>query len=71
MYPPTSNSSFNAYKDGYNEAKGGVQYLHLHPQQSLAFVRARDSLPGIDIGRTHRQQAAIDYIIYDLKNRTS
>jgi anionic cell wall polymer biosynthesis LytR-Cps2A-Psr (LCP) family protein len=65
-----SNSGFNAVKyDGYNVKKGGAQYLHLSPPQALAFVRARDSLPGVDIGRTHRQQAAIDYIIYDLKNR--
>jgi hypothetical protein len=64
-----SNSGFNAPKyDGYNLKKGGAQYLHLSPPQALAFVRARDSLPGVDIGRTHRQQAAIDYIIYDLKN---
>jgi anionic cell wall polymer biosynthesis LytR-Cps2A-Psr (LCP) family protein len=65
-----SNSGFNAIKyDGYNATKGGAQYLHLSPPQALAFVRARDSLPGVDIGRTHRQQAAIDYIIYDLKHR--
>ena len=65
-----SNSGFNAPKyDGYNLKEGGAQYLHLQPPQALAFVRARDSLPGVDIGRTHRQQAAIDYIIYDLKNR--
>jgi LCP family protein required for cell wall assembly len=65
-----SNSGFNAIKyDGYNTTKSGAQYLHLQPPQALAFVRARDSLPGVDIGRTHRQQAAIDYIIYDLKNR--
>ena len=66
-----SNSGFNAIKyDGYNTKKGGAQYLHLSPPQALAFVRARDSLPGVDIGRTHRQQAAIDYIIYDLKHRS-
>jgi anionic cell wall polymer biosynthesis LytR-Cps2A-Psr (LCP) family protein len=66
-----SNSGFNAPKyDGYNLKKGGAQYLHLSPPLSLAFVRARDSLPGVDIGRTHRQQAAIDYIIYDLKNHS-
>ncbi len=66
-----SNSGFNAPKyDGYNLKKGGAQYLHLSAPQSLAFVRARDSLPGVDIGRTHRQQAAIDYIIYDLKNHS-
>jgi len=64
-----SNSGFDAFNDGYNAKKGGAQYLHLSPPQALAFVRARDSLPGVDIGRTHRQQAAIDYIIYDLKHR--
>jgi LCP family protein required for cell wall assembly len=69
-FAASSNSGFNAIKyDGYNTKKGGAQYLHLAPPQALAFVRARDSLPGVDIGRTHRQQAAIDYIIYDLKNR--
>jgi LCP family protein required for cell wall assembly len=66
----SSNSGFNAIKyDGYNSKLNTPQYLHLAPPQALAFVRARDSLPGVDIGRTHRQQAAIDYIIYDLKNR--
>jgi anionic cell wall polymer biosynthesis LytR-Cps2A-Psr (LCP) family protein len=64
-----SNSGFDAFKDGYNEKKNGAQYLHLQPAQALAFVRARDSLPGVDIGRTARQQAAIDYIIYDFKHR--
>ena len=63
-----SNSGFDAFHDGY-KAKGGAQYLHLQPPQALAFVRARDTLPGVDIGRTHRQQAAIDYYIYDLKHR--
>jgi anionic cell wall polymer biosynthesis LytR-Cps2A-Psr (LCP) family protein len=64
----SDNSGFNAYADGYNKAKGGAQYLHLSAAQSLAFVRSRDTLPGVDIGRTHRQQAAIDYVIYQLKN---
>ena len=65
-----SNSGFDAFKDGYNEKKSGAQYIHLQPAQALAFVRARDSLPGVDIGRTARQQAAIDYIIYDFKHRS-
>ncbi len=64
----TDNSGFDAYKDGYNKAKGGAQYLHLSAAQSLAFVRSRDTLPGVDIGRTYRQQAAIDYVIYQLKH---
>jgi anionic cell wall polymer biosynthesis LytR-Cps2A-Psr (LCP) family protein len=69
VYPPTNNSNFNAYKDGYNKAVGGAQYLHLDPEQSLAFVRSRDTLPGVDVGRTHRQQAALDYLIWKLKNQ--
>ena len=69
VYPPTNNSNFNAYEDGYSKAKGGAQYLHLDPEQSLAFVRSRDTLPGIDVGRTYRQQAALDYMIWKLKNQ--
>lgn len=69
VYPPTNNSNFNAYDDGYNKAKGSAQYLHLDPEQSLAFVRSRDTLPGVDVGRTHRQQAALDYMIWRLKNQ--
>jgi LCP family protein required for cell wall assembly len=64
----TDNSGFNAYKDGYNKKKGGPQYLHLGAAQSLAFVRSRDTLPGTDLGRTKRQQAVIDYVIYELKH---
>jgi anionic cell wall polymer biosynthesis LytR-Cps2A-Psr (LCP) family protein len=63
----TDNSGFNAYQDGYNGKKGGRQYLHLSPAQSLAYVRSRDTLPGVDIGRTARQQAAIEYILWKLK----
>ncbi len=61
------NSGFNAYHDGYNSKKGGRQYLHLSASQSLAYVRSRDTLPGVDIGRTHRQQAAIQYILWKMK----
>jgi LCP family protein required for cell wall assembly len=67
VYPPSDNSGFNAYQDGYNKKKGGAQYLHLTAPQSLAFVRARDTLPGVDLGRTKRQQATIDYVIYQLR----
>jgi anionic cell wall polymer biosynthesis LytR-Cps2A-Psr (LCP) family protein len=63
----TDNSGFNAYRDGYNRKKGGRQYLHLSAAQSLAYVRSRDTLPGVDIGRTARQQAAIEYIVWKLK----
>jgi LCP family protein required for cell wall assembly len=64
----TDNSGFNAYQDGYNKKKGGAQYLHLGAAQSLAFVRSRDTLPGTDLGRTKRQQAVMDYVIYELKH---
>jgi LCP family protein required for cell wall assembly len=64
----TFNSGFDAYQDGYNRTKGGPQYLDLTPAQSLAFVRSRDTLPGTDLGRTKRQQAAIDYVIWNLKH---
>ncbi len=63
----TDNSGFNAYNDGYNRKKGGEQYLRLNAAQSLAYVRARDTLPGVDVGRTARQQAAIEYILWKLK----
>jgi anionic cell wall polymer biosynthesis LytR-Cps2A-Psr (LCP) family protein len=63
----TDNSGFNAYEDGYKARKGGRQYLHLSAAQSLAYVRSRDTLPGVDIGRTARQQAAIEYILWKLR----
>jgi anionic cell wall polymer biosynthesis LytR-Cps2A-Psr (LCP) family protein len=64
---PGGNSGFDAYRDGYNSKKRGKQYLHLSAAQSLAYVRSRDTLPGVDIGRTARQQAAIAYILWKLK----
>ncbi|MGH3282114.1 MAG: LCP family protein, partial [Trebonia sp.] len=64
----TDNSGFDAYKDGYDRARGGAQYLHLDAAQSLAFVRSRDTLPGTDLGRTKRQQAAIDYVIWNVRH---
>ena len=63
----TDNSGFDAYADGYNAKKGGKQYLHLSAAQSLAYVRSRDTLPQIDIGRTARQQAAIAYIVWKMR----
>jgi anionic cell wall polymer biosynthesis LytR-Cps2A-Psr (LCP) family protein len=64
----TDNSGFNAVADGYNRAKGGPQYLHLYASQALAYVRSRDTLPGVDVGRTARQQAAMDYIVWKLEH---
>ena len=63
-----SASGWDALNDGYNLRKGGAQYLHLAAPQALAFVRARDTLPGIDLGRTKRQQAVVDYVVWKLKN---
>jgi anionic cell wall polymer biosynthesis LytR-Cps2A-Psr (LCP) family protein len=68
VYPHTDNSGFNAYHDGYNAKKGGKQYLHLSAPQALAYVRSRDTLPGVDVGRTYRQQATLDYVIWKLKH---
>jgi len=63
-----SASGWDALNDGYSLRKGGAQYLHLAAPQALAFVRARDTLPGIDLGRTKRQQAVVDYVVWKLKN---
>lgn len=43
----------------------GIQ--HLPPDQALAFVRNRHTVPGGDNGRTYRQQAVIDYVLNSLK----
>ena len=66
------NSGFNAVKyDGYNLKKGGAQYLHLSAAQALAFVRERDNLAEGDIDRTRRQQAVIDYVVWQLKHENA
>jgi LCP family protein required for cell wall assembly len=66
------NSGFNAVKyDGYSLQKGGAQYLHLSAPQALAFVRERDNLAEGDIDRTRRQQAVIDYVIWQLKHENA
>jgi LCP family protein required for cell wall assembly len=66
------NSGFNAVKyDGYNLKRGGAQYLHLSAPQALAFVRERDNLAEGDIDRTRRQQAVIDYVIWQLKHENA
>jgi LCP family protein required for cell wall assembly len=64
-------SGWNAVADGYKLKKGGSQYLHLAADQALAFVRDRDSLPDTDLSRTHRQQAVIDYVIWELKHENA
>jgi LCP family protein required for cell wall assembly len=42
-------------------------YQHLDPAQSLSFVRQRDGLINGDLDRTHRQQAFIDSVMYQLR----
>ena len=54
-----ANSGFKAPHAGY---------LHLAADQALAFVRERDNLPNGDLDRTHRQQAVLDYVIWQLKS---
>jgi LCP family protein required for cell wall assembly len=49
---------------GFSQPHAG--YLHLGAAQALAFVRERDNLPNGDLDRTHRQQAVIDYVIWQL-----
>jgi LCP family protein required for cell wall assembly len=66
------NSGFNAVKyDHYNLRQGGAQYLQLSAPQALAFVRERDNLAEGDIDRTRRQQAVIDYVIWQLKHENA
>ena len=49
---------------GFSQPHAG--YLHLSAAQALAFVRERDNLPNGDLDRTHRQQAVLDYVLWDL-----
>jgi LCP family protein required for cell wall assembly len=54
--------------DANSGANLRVGYQHLDAAQSLSFVRERDNLPGGDLDRTARQQAALDYVLWDLKH---
>ena len=56
--PYDPNSGFSAARAGYQ---------HLDAKQALAFVRQRDGLPNGDLDRTHRQQAAIDSVLQQLR----
>jgi len=53
--------------DRYSGAHFHKGYQHLDPAQSLAFVRQRHGLPNGDLDRTHRQQAFIDSVLYQLR----
>ena len=51
---------------GFSAAHAGDQ--HLNAKMALAFVRQRDGLPNGDLDRTHRQQAAIDSVLQQLRS---
>lgn len=59
----------HAVRDRYSGANFKAGYQHLDAQQALAFVRQRHGLPNGDLDRTHRQQAFIDSIIYQLRHQ--
>ena len=63
--PHDFNSGCNASPTGY--CKGARSTCT--GAQALAFVRQRDTLPDGDLGRTHRQQAVLDYVIWKLKHQ--
>jgi LCP family protein required for cell wall assembly len=53
--------------DHYSGAHYHRGFQHLDPAQSLSFVRQRHGLPNGDLDRTHRQQAFIDSVLYQLR----
>jgi LCP family protein required for cell wall assembly len=55
--------------DHYSGAHFHRGYQHLDPSQALAFVRQRHGLPNGDLDRTHRQQAFIDSVLYQLRTQ--
>jgi LCP family protein required for cell wall assembly len=57
----------HAVNDRYSGAHFHKGYQHLNPAQSLAFVRQRHGLPNGDLDRTHRQQAFIDSVLYQMR----
>jgi anionic cell wall polymer biosynthesis LytR-Cps2A-Psr (LCP) family protein len=61
---PVTTGSAGTYGSG-SVVVPGIQ--HLSPEQALAFVRNRHTVPGGDVGRTYRQQAVIDYVLNNLK----
>jgi anionic cell wall polymer biosynthesis LytR-Cps2A-Psr (LCP) family protein len=61
---PVTTGSDGTYGSG-SVVVPGIQ--HLSPEQALAFVRNRHTVPGGDVGRTYRQQAVIDYVLNNLK----
>ncbi len=53
--------------DHYSGAHFHRGYQHADPAQALAFVRQRHGLTNGDLDRTHRQQAFIDSVMYQLR----
>jgi LCP family protein required for cell wall assembly len=64
--PVAYNSVEGADAGSGFEGKAGLQ--HLNPVQTENFVRQRHNLPQGDIDRTQRQQAVIDYVLFQLKH---
>jgi LCP family protein required for cell wall assembly len=57
-----------AYDPDFSGANIPAGYHHLNAAEALAFVRQRENLTNGDLDRTHRQQAVLDYVIWDLKH---
>ena len=53
--------------DPYSGAHFRKGYQHLDAAMALAFVRQRHGLPNGDLDRTHRQQAFLDSVMYQLR----
>jgi LCP family protein required for cell wall assembly len=56
-----------AISDSFSGAHFRAGYQHLGASQALAFVRQRHGLPNGDLDRTHRQQAFVDSVLYQLR----
>lgn len=57
-----------AYDPDFSGANIPAGYHHLTAAEALAFVRQRENLTNGDLDRTHRQQAVLDYVIWELKH---
>src|SRR6185437_1619384 len=64
----TSEDGGKNLTDANSGAKLKVGYQHLNAAQALSFIRERDNLANGDLDRTHRQQAVLDYVIWDLRH---
>ena len=68
FYPPGIEVCLkHGVYDRYSGAHFHKGYQHLNPSQALAFVRQRHHLANGDLDRTHRQQAFIDSVMYQLR----